>query len=353
MVNKVIEENNISTNLGSGKAFSIANNSNILDILSNKLYENPIEAIVREIFSNAIDANIENKTSGGIEVVLPNNKNMIFQVKDHGIGMDNDKIMNVYCEYGNSTKSNSNDQIGGFGIGCKTPFAYTDTFMLESIKNGVKNSYVIYKTDTDRQINLVSSEPSDGHGTTVTVPVKDNDANRFIRAALKVFLFAKEFPTMDTDSLSAFEYCLKNHYGIEREKYDNVRKQIQDNNEVIEGLNVSSEGLYINIGGVCYSINKDNFRGYRSILNDTYNNMIVLNADVGELSVQASREKLNYDKNTIEIIRRKIKEFIASTVKNIENVLNDNSKTFLERVKVLDMYNLDNLEYMENCFGEY
>lgn len=48
------------------------------------------------------------------------------EFKDFGIGMSEDTIMTVFTQYGNSTKNDSNDEVGGFGIGSKTAFCYNE-----------------------------------------------------------------------------------------------------------------------------------------------------------------------------------------------------------------------------------
>ena len=327
MVNN-IEKTNVESNLGKAHSFTIAQNMNILDILSNKMYENPIEAIIREVYSNAIDANIENKSTGKIEVVLPTKENPIFKVTDHGIGMTDAKIQKVYCEYGNSTKDGDNSQIGGFGIGCKTPFAYTDQFNVSSCKNGIRNSYIAYKGDNGYEMVSVSSVKDKDHGTTVEVPVKEDDFNAFIRAANKVFFFAKEFPTFDEASQEAFTDMLFYtgvSYGRNLEEYMANREKAKTSSFMLGSI---GNGLIAEIGGVAYGIDGD------YVKNNFFSGTILMHIPVGELSVQASREKLNYNKSTVEKLKKYYKETLEKFEKDISDVLNDNSLTYYERHKI-------------------
>ena len=185
---------------GDSQEFTIAANSNIFQTLSSRLYERPIEAIVREISSNAIDANIEAGKTGGINVHLPIDDELEFYVEDFGIGMDKNRVMKVYTQYGNSSKSGTNDLIGGLGLGSKTPFSYTDQFTIESCKDGLKTQYIAFMDETGiPKISEVASEACNVSGTKVSFPVKREDVDKFYDAAVKVFMFSKEMPNLVND----------------------------------------------------------------------------------------------------------------------------------------------------------
>ena len=94
------------------------------------MYSYPLEAAIRETVSNAIDA--ATKTGFGIKgvkaEVVEKNDRMFFRVMDKGPGMTPEKLVNVYTQYGVSDKREDEDATGAFGLGAKSPLAYTRDF---------------------------------------------------------------------------------------------------------------------------------------------------------------------------------------------------------------------------------
>ena len=96
-------------------------------MLSDGLYSDKIGAAVREVYSNAMDSHrAAGKPDQPARVKLPNPLDPTFSVRDEGLGMDHEEVMNVAGEYGSSTKRDENDSIGGFGIGFNSPYAAAD-----------------------------------------------------------------------------------------------------------------------------------------------------------------------------------------------------------------------------------
>ena len=115
-----------------GSLFSIdTSNHFIFDLLRSKIYENPIKAICREVSCNARDANRSvGKGDVPIEITVPSYNNLSLIIKDCGPGISPYLIENIFIKYAASTKRDDNTQTGGFGLGAKTPFAYTDSFTI-------------------------------------------------------------------------------------------------------------------------------------------------------------------------------------------------------------------------------
>jgi light-regulated signal transduction histidine kinase (bacteriophytochrome) len=108
--NKVITSENF---VNDEQNFKIGNLSVILEILHSKLYSNPMKAMIQEIISNAVDANKENNQENTpIEITFPNVFSNSFSIKDNGIGIDKNRMADIFINYGSSTKRNTNDQIG-------------------------------------------------------------------------------------------------------------------------------------------------------------------------------------------------------------------------------------------------
>ena len=134
---------------GSEKSFGIGNEGLALSILRDKLYSNPIRSICREISCNARDAHREVGTPDKpIEIYLPNALDPHLKIKDYGPGITPERMDNVFIMLCNSTKNSDNVQTGGFGLGAKTPFAYTTQFSVitttEQCGRRTKRTYMLY-----------------------------------------------------------------------------------------------------------------------------------------------------------------------------------------------------------------
>jgi hypothetical protein len=111
--------------------------------LRDKIYSNKVLAVVREYVCNAVDEHKKHNISRPIDFGIRGaGENSEFFVRDYAKGLSEEDIRNVFGMYFRSTKSNSNDQIGGFGIGSKAAHCYTDTFYVKSFHNGVCSLYV-------------------------------------------------------------------------------------------------------------------------------------------------------------------------------------------------------------------
>ena len=147
-----------------------------------ELYEDPVEATVRETVSNAIDAVVK-ECSGDkptVKIYSPTTLNPILIIKDNGVGMTYNDLKEIYSKYGASTKIDDLDQIGAYGLGAKAPLAYGNEFTVTSIKDGQKTTIIVAREEMTNFIKIVDSvitdEPS---GTTVSIPVDNADIHRF------------------------------------------------------------------------------------------------------------------------------------------------------------------------------
>ena len=160
--------------------FRLLENDKMFEILSDKLYTDKIYAPIRELISNAYDANVEAGNDPYDFVVgMPTEEDLTFYVRDYGIGMTADEIENLYSVYGMSSKEDTNEQIGCIGLGAKSPFAYTTEFTVDSVKNGTRNVYHCYMQDgyprLTRMMQCAAGE--ERNGTKVAYQVRTADVN--------------------------------------------------------------------------------------------------------------------------------------------------------------------------------
>jgi signal transduction histidine kinase len=88
------------------------------ELMSKGIYANPIGSICREVVSNCYDANVENNKASELVVVSINDDfgEYSIEFKDKGIGISEERIQKVFMNYLSSTKRETNNQIGGFGL---------------------------------------------------------------------------------------------------------------------------------------------------------------------------------------------------------------------------------------------
>ena len=296
--------------------FMIANTPDFFNILSGSLYSNPVLAICRETICNAWDANeVNGKGSIPIEITLAEGELMVM---DDGPGIPDDKIVEIYGTYGLSTKQNLSNQTGGFGLGCKSPFAYSDNFEVTSIHEGVKTVYQMTKasdeTDGKPAINKIYSirtdEPS---GLTVKMPVREDDMDKFINAISRVCASSEKpalFNGREVKHLPPFRnFIFTSNFGLPF-RYQHL--------------------IYIKYGEVLYPLDQSPVSAFYDIYSklkdfvDAFNNscaeriVLILKAPANSLSVTPSRESLRYTETvqkTIKTLLNKTYEYLHSHVK--------------------------------------
>lgn len=187
-------DNALETNTESAtKSFGIGDARVIIRMLRNNVYKHKIPTTVQEYMSNGRDAQREAKSTQRCIVTLPNNLNPVFKVRDFGPGITPHRMANVFTEYGNSTKRGTNGQTGGFGVGAKSAWAYTDSFTVVSITGGKKRTYVCHiGSNEEGSADLISEQDTtEATGTEIQIAVKPGDIDQFARAAFRACYFWK------------------------------------------------------------------------------------------------------------------------------------------------------------------
>jgi hypothetical protein len=162
------------------------------------LYEDQELACIREYSTNAWDAHIQASIAEGgtathyrdgtrlraIEVELPGQLSPFLTIRDYGVGLSAQDIVEVYSKYGASTKRDSNEVQGMLGYGCKAALSYTPQFTVTSVKDGVRAQIAVSREgDGGGSMQIVDeSATTEGNGTTITIPIRrDNEVERKAR----------------------------------------------------------------------------------------------------------------------------------------------------------------------------
>lgn len=273
--------------------FGIGDASVVIDILRNRLYQYKIRTLVQEYICNARDANREVSATRQIEITLPSTFDPTFKVRDFGPGISPDRIATVFVLYGASTKRNTNSQTGGFGIGAKSAWSYTDSFTIATFIDGVKRTYVAHTgANNQGRLDFIGEEIAEfePNGTQIEVAVKGYDIAEFVRAAFRATHFwkAEETPEFKgrKDSVPPRVQGLK-LWNFEVLKANTVTDFVDwdkysGNNNPIAVI----DGVVYDLSGFTSKV--------KSLANvmDFCKEKVVLYLDNGDVEVSASRESI-------------------------------------------------------------
>lgn len=297
--------------IGGGKTidFGISNSAEFFDILSRTLYTDQILAVVREVLCNAWDAHITaGCTDKAIEITL-DNQHLV--VRDHGYGIQHDQIGPIYGVYGASTKKNDGAQTGGFGLGCKAPFAYTDHFEVISHHAGGKTIYNMSKSNAVAKgkpgIITLMRLPSTEQGLQVKIPIQDIDYSRFKSVIERIVKNGEMKAELNKTLLPVTKYS------------EAVNGYIMTTNAVM-GMNNIYRNIHVRYGNVIYPIDScDELKSYYKDIEMFLGRFqeqhrphaLVLQAPPDSIAVTPSREALSMQEHTITTLKKLFKKFLA------------------------------------------
>lgn len=163
----------------------------ILDMFADKVYSHKERAVIRELACNAHDSHVmAGTTDVPFKVHLPTQLEPWFSIRDYGTGLCDADIANVYGAIGVSTKRDSNDVIGCFGIGSLSPYSMCDSFIVKSYLDGIVRTYQCMRDELRKPkvIPLGSAPTNEANGLEVKLTVEDR-VSAFETEAEVVFRF--------------------------------------------------------------------------------------------------------------------------------------------------------------------
>ena len=256
----------------------------ILDMFADKVYSNKERAVIRELACNAHDSHVmAGTTDVPFDVHLPTQLEPWFSLRDYGTGLPDDDIANIYGAIGVSTKRDSNEVIGCFGIGSLSPYSMCDSFTVKSYLDGIVRTYQCMR-DEKRQpkvIPLGSAPTDEPNGLEVKLTV-NGKVSQFEEEAGHVFMFWEgTLPKINNQHVIRKCQEMRDRYVFKGDDF---------------GLTPSWGSMYALMGNIAYKIPSqlDEFDvdGY-------------LKFDLGELEFDTARENLSMTDKTKAALKAK------------------------------------------------
>lgn len=321
MIIQTEQKQSIQSDQFESKSFHIKEeNMRFIASLLRNNYSDPMLASMREYLCNAIDASPEGEK---IDVVLPTAIDRNFCVRDYGSGLSEEEMFDLFTSYGESTKRDSNEKIGAFGIGKVSALSYVDSFVIVSYHEGEKTSYTMRINDENdtNLVKLFSESTTERNGLMVQIPVPEQDLQTFEEKFVFSFHFLREKINLKNQIFRDFMFREQNDIFcifegascadplqrfIHSQTYDKIRNH-----------------SFVEMGGILYPINDINFDDYPAFSTDG----LIYHAKMGEFKIHHSRETLEFNEQTkqnlkkaSDIIFEKIVEDYVCEVKNLTNL---------------------------------
>ncbi len=307
---------------GGVQAFRISDSAEFFHILSSSLYSDKMLAVVREVLCNAWDAHIDSGCEKIPVKVTLNGDKLVIQ--DFGLGIPDADIGVRYGTYGGSTKQHDGKQTGGFGLGCKAPFAYVDHFEVISCHQGEKTIYKMSLSSAvvggKPSIATIVTIPTDETGMTVSINLKEsNDRRRFERLVEQIAWLGDMNVHLNGVPIRRAPFS-KAQYGfmmIDQSRWNDHTDGAQTSFIKLRYGNVvypiaDTEG-YSNLYSKVEKILMQASTGARE-KNNYYKEscrwFLVLQADPHTISVTPSRESLSMTDQTTETIAELLQKFL-------------------------------------------
>lgn len=288
----------------------------IASLLRNN-YSNPLLATIREIIANALDVTKSKK----VDIQLPTRIEPNFIVRDFGCGLSEEDMLGLYTKYGKSTKRESNESIGGFGIGRFAPLSYTDSFIVRSVHKGHKHSYIIRVDEQDDTIvSQIESKPTkEADGIYIQVGIKKDDIEEFFKIFKKTWWYRKD----DIQLLNEGWGDLK----LGKPQESNDVFDLYEENSYWQDVAHYGDEPYVLMGGIPYKVNQDEEWFM-------FKKGLVYKAEIGEFKLHHSRETLEYS----PLVKQALKKASDKIFDKLNQTLGsqmDKADTFYEASEIM------------------
>lgn len=254
----------IASKSAKGSAMTVNITGTSFNFILDNLYTYPHRAIVRELSCNAWDAQIQAKNPEPFHIQVPSKFNPTFMIRDFGVGLDAEEIDKYLNTLYQSSKTTSNEQIGGFGLGAKSPFALVQSFFITSYKNGIEYKCFWYRDAEGIPILKVQSQKptEEVNGIKYVINFNDVDVDKIALACATELISLPVAPRFFNDlSDPSTEFDLFGNSNLSKIIETDDYIVISDPEKILTWLpNTGNSSHYrpnpvgISIGGVNYSM---------------------------------------------------------------------------------------------------
>lgn len=325
----------------------------VMDMLS-KIYAEPLAAAIREYVSNGIDSHTKANQTKAVDVHLPSNINPVLRVTDYGAGLSFFDILTIYANFGTSDKRDSDEFIGGFGIGSKSGLAVSDTILIKSVKDKVYNKFVLERTPDGIVTRfLVENQDTDKpNGTTVEIQVKSSYLSLDNAASRSTFVntlagWSKTQVNASIDDSMVAQLINDNRVPDTWTELDAgyiTNDTLSKKDCLVRGALVG-DVLYQDITSLISELVNQGQQKYEILHSQPF----IVKLDIAKTRVSYSREKLLYrdDINTKNHIISQLEKLVDEIHKRIDNIknLNLSAGEYLKRITAAGISTQDLKEY--------
>ena len=129
-------------------------------LMIDGIYTNKLDSVIRELSTNARDSHISAGNEDPFLISVKFNetsKDVILSIKDYGLGLSRTDAETYLCNLNSSSKRESNEAVGCFGIGSKSPFSLVDSYDFNCIKDGELTSLNLFRIKSETPRFLVAT----------------------------------------------------------------------------------------------------------------------------------------------------------------------------------------------------
>lgn len=294
----------------------------VASLLTTNLYSNPIQSFIRETVSNGWDSHVEAGNKQPVIIDLSSSASaetfhsrttyyynsgtvdLTIKIRDFGVGLSPERFATIYTNIGSSTKRDSNDFIGAFGIGRFSCLSCSDSATLTSYYNGTKYSYLMYKDGAGINIDELGQWPTDeknGLSVEVTLQMNREKREELIQAFNALVYFNCIYINDAQRLLGDFAYNF-NKRSIKHYKTFSVWLS-KDRNLT---HNYSGETrINLLVGNCIYPFTK---KQLANMVNFPLDWDIDIKFDIGEVDITPNREAILYNNKSDEIIKKRLEQ---------------------------------------------
>jgi hypothetical protein len=274
--------------------------------LSSTIYNDKVSAVIREYHNNAWDSHVMAGNTDPVFVQLPTSLDPRLVIRDFGTGLS-EAGCRIFTTYFKSTKTDTNEQNGFLGLGCKSFFAMSESFNIKSYYNGTLYSFSAYKDEEGYPVlaKLMEVETDEPNGIEISGTVPKDLIWKFEDKAYNVFKFMDVPPKTNLSSLN--------------EKIALFKKNSTQHGDIILNKKDREYGLRVVMSNVAYRYTNIP----ESIKKLCYGHLVYVNIPNGSGEFNLGREDLVVSDKINQLIENAVEVAIPGIIKDLQDSIDE------------------------------